>query len=88
MIKGEVIFKHVLITTNNYNFFNDFYTDMMSKLDEKKEFILKYGNILALDSLTNELSNVEENTYGFQFFKRLFKKLKLLFEEKIREKNY
>ena len=61
---------------------------MMSKLDEKKEFILKYGNILALDSLTNELSNVEENTYGFQFFKRLFKKLKLLFEEKIREKNY
>ena len=81
-------FKHVLITTNNYNFFNDFYTDMMSKLDEKKEFILKYGNILALDSLTNELSNVEENTYGFQFFKRLFKKLKLLFEEKIREKNY
>ena len=81
-------FKHVLITTNNYNFFNDFYTDMMSKLDEKKEFILKYGNILALDSLTNELSNVEENTYGFQFFKRLFKKLKFLFEEKIREKNY
>ena len=81
-------FKHVIITTNNYNFFNDFYIDMINKLEEKKEFILKFGNILALDSVTNELSTIEENTYGFQFFKNLFKKLRLLFEEKIREKNF
>ena len=71
-------FKHLLITTNNYSFFNDFYIDMMNKLEEKREFILKYGNILTLDSLTNELANVEEKTFGFQFFKRLFNKLKLL----------
>lgn len=81
-------FKNVLITTQNYNFYNDFYIDMMNKLEEKKEFILKYGNILTLDSLTNELSSIEERTYGFQFFKRLFSKLKLLFEEKIREKDF
>ena len=79
-------FKHVLISTNNYNFFNDFYIDMMNKLEERKEFILKYGNILTLDSLTNELSTIESNSFGFQFFKNLFSKLKLLFEETVREK--
>ena len=81
-------FKDHLITAQNYNYYNDFYIDMMNKLEEKKEFILKYGNILTLDSLTNELSCIEENSYGFQFFRTLFRKIKLLFEEKIREKNY
>lgn len=81
-------FKHVIITTNNYNFFNEFYIDMMQKLEEKKEFILKYGNILALDSLTNDLSSIQEKTFGFQFFKTLFGKLKLLFEEVVRQKDY
>ena len=41
-------FRHVIITTDNYNFYNDFYTDMLSKIEDKKEFILKYGNILKL----------------------------------------
>ena len=58
---------------------------MMNKLEERKEFILKYGNILTLDSLTNELSTIESNSFGFQFFKNLFSKLKLLFEETVRE---
>lgn len=81
-------FRHVIITTDNYNFYNDFYIDMMSKIEEKKEFILKYGNILNMDSLTQELANINEVTYGVQFFKRMFKKLSLLFEDKIREKDY
>ena len=81
-------FKHVIITTENYNFYNDFYIDMMNKLEEKKEFILKYGNILNMDSLTQELATINEVTYGVTFFKNLFKKLSLLFEDKIREKDY
>lgn len=81
-------FKQVLITTNNYNFYEDFKAHMLNKVAEKKEFILKYGNILTVDSITNELYKVEHHTYGFQFFKRLFKKLKLLFEETVREKEY
>ena len=81
-------FRHVIITTENYNFYNDFYIDMMNKLEEKKEFILKYGNILNMDSLTQELASINEVTYGVQFFKRLFKKLGLLFEDKIREKDF
>lgn len=80
-------FKDVLISTQNYNFYNSFCEDMLNKLEEKREFLLKYGNILDLDSITNELSAVQEQTYGFQFFKNLFSKLILLFEETFREKN-
>lgn len=79
-------FKHLLITTNNYSFFNEFYIDMMNKVEEKREFILKYGNILVPENLGKELSNVEEKTFGFQFFKRLFGRLKLLIEEAVRNK--
>ena len=81
-------FRHILINTNNYNYYNDFCSDMMNKLEEKREFILKYGNILALDSVTMELASVEQNTYGFKFFKKLFDKLKLLVEETFRQKEY
>lgn len=79
-------FKHLIISAKDYTFYNEFYVDMMSKIEEKKEFILKFGNITTLDSLTNELSFIEEKTFGFQFFKQLFGKLKLLLEERIREK--
>ncbi len=81
-------FRHLVITTDNYNFYNDFYADMMAKVEERQEFLLKYGDILDLDSVTYELAMVQEQTYGFQFFKRLFTKLKLLFEETFREKEY
>lgn len=81
-------FKNVLITTKDYNFYNEFYIEMTNKLEERKEFIQKYGNLLTSDSLTTELANVQENTYGFKFFKTLFGKLKLLFEEFVREKDF
>ncbi len=81
-------FRHLIINTQNYNFYNDFCEDMIDKLKEKKEFILKYGNILTYDSMMTELSSVKEHTYGFQFFKKLFSKLKLLFEEMFREKDF
>ena len=81
-------FRHLIITTKNYNYYNDFYADMMERVQEKKDFLLKYGDILDLDSITYELANIRENTYGFQFFKKLFSKLVLLFEETFREKEY
>lgn len=79
-------FKDLLINSENYTFFNDFYCQMMSNLDEKRETIKKYG-IINNFSLETSLSIIEEETYGFKFFKRLFEKIKLLFEEKLREKN-
>lgn len=81
-------YKDIIIDTQNYNFYNDFSQDLLERLNEKQEFILKYGNILTLDSVTTELSFIEQQTYGFLFFKRLFKKLKLLAEETFRQKDY
>jgi len=81
-------FKNELIYAENYNYFNEFYIDMTNRLEEKQEFIEKYGNILTIESITTELTSVRENTYGFQFFKTLFAKLKLLFEEFVREKDF
>lgn len=81
-------FNTLLINTENYNFYNDFCADMTRQVEEKKEFILKYGNILTLDSISRDLSSVKEHTYGFQFFQKLFDKLKLLVEETFRQKEY
>ncbi len=79
-------FKSVMINTKDYDFFDNYCADIVEKLGEKREFILKYGNILTIDSITKELARVEEHTYGFQFFKKLFHKLKLLIEDALREK--
>ena len=49
-------FKHLIINTDNYNYYNDFYRDMMNKLDDKREFIKKYGNITEFNNSLRELS--------------------------------
>ena len=81
-------FKHVLILTNNYNFYNDFYRDMMNRLEEKRVFFNKYGDAFSYENLSTDISILEEKTYGFLFFKKLFTKLKLLFEEFLRAKEF
>ena len=80
-------FKHVLIYTENYHFYNEYYRDMMNKLEEKREFILKYGELSSYETGT-EISIPEEHTYGFKFFKTLFSKLTLLLEDYLRAKDF
>lgn len=55
-------FKHLLINTENYDFFNQFYCEMMNKLDEKREYIKKYG-IITHSSTQNNISIIEEESY-------------------------
>ena len=76
-------FKDLLIDTEGYNFYNEFYRNMMNKLEEKRELVKKYGVLTFFE----DLALFENPTYGIEFFKKLFNKLKLLFEEKIRVKN-
>lgn len=80
-------FKHVLIDSESCHFYNDYYIDMMNKLEEKREFIAKYGEISSFD-IGTELSILEEHTYGFKFFKTLFSKLSLLLEDYLRAKDF
>ena len=81
-------FKHVLINAQNYHFYNEYYCDMMNKLEEKREFIKKYGSLFSYTNSQNDISILEEQTYGFKFFKTLFSKLKLLLEDYLRAKDF
>ena len=81
-------FKDYLIDTEGYNYYNQFYCDMMNRLEEKRELIKKYGNITFFEESNKNLTLLENPTYGIAFFKKLFSKLKLLTEEKIRAKDF
>lgn len=80
-------FKDLLIDTEGYNYYNEFYRDMMNKLEEKRELVKKYGVLTFFEESNKNLVLFENPTYGIEFFKKLFSKLKLLFEEKIRVKS-
>lgn len=80
-------FKDLIIDTEGYNYYNEFYRDMMNKLEEKRELVKKYGVLTFFEESNKDLVLFENPTYGIEFFKKLFSKLKLLFEEKIRVKN-
>ena len=81
-------FSKILISNDTYGFYNNFYCDMMSKLEEKREIIKAHGKITNLNNLQTDLINIQKETYGINFFQKLFGKLKLLFQnEKIKEKD-
>lgn len=80
-------FKDLLIDTEGYNYYNEFYRNMMNRLEEKREMVKKYGVLTFFEESNRDLVLFENPTYGIEFFKKLFSKLSLLFEEKIREKN-
>ncbi len=80
-------FNNLLFTTANYDFYSKFYYEMMNKLEEKEELINKHGVLNYLNDLQTDLLDLTKDQFGFNFFRRLFNKLKLLFEEAIREKN-
>ena len=60
---------------------------MMNRLENKRELIKKYGVLPISDEATKELSLVQNNFYSLSFLKKLFYKLSLLIEDKLREKN-
>ena len=80
-------FKDILINTESYTFFNDFYCEMMNKLEEKSKLIKEYGVLLHINELQTDLLNLQKEYYGLKFFRRLFAKIKLLFGESVKEKD-
>jgi len=80
-------FNEILINTDSYKFYNSFYCEMMNKLEEKSELVKKYGVLTYLNDLQTDLLDLERDNLSLKFFHRLFDKLKLLFEETIRDKN-
>ena len=80
-------FNELLINTDSYRFYNSFYCEMMNRLDEKRKLIKEFGVLNYLNDLQTDLLDLERDHFGLTFFRRLFHKLKLLFEEAVRDKN-
>ena len=80
-------FKHLLISNNSYTFFNDFYREMINKLEEKRELIKQFGILTHLTDMQLELLDLQKDHFGIGFFRRLFDKLRLLMEDAVREKD-
>ena len=53
-------FENLIITTENYNYFNSFYDDMMSKLEEKEEFLTELKGTSKIFGIKYDIDK-EEN---------------------------
>lgn len=72
-------FKNIIGTTDGYTFYNDFYRDLMNSLENKKEEILKYGEISLFKQECTALTIVDQTRERFGFIRTFIRKLKKLF---------
>lgn len=79
-IKRLYNFKNVIGSTDDYSFYNNFYVEMMSALDIKREKIEQYGEINLFESQTMALTIFKETKQSFAFFKTFISKIKKLFD--------
>lgn len=81
-------FKSLLISHENYHFYNNFFYEMTNNCDEKCK-LLNFRDLSSeyIENLQKDLLDIQKDTFGLSFFKKLFKKLKLIFEEKLRVKS-
>lgn len=71
-------FKNIIGTSEGYTFYNDFYCDLMNALENKKEEILKYGDISLFKQECTALTIVEQSKDTFRFVHIFIKKLRKL----------
>ena len=72
-------FKELLINTENYTFYNEFYCQMMEELDVKRELIKKYGVLNVFKDIRENLALIETRQESLNLFQVALKKLKELF---------
>lgn len=72
-------FKNLIGLTDGYTFYNDFYCDLMNALENKKEEILKYGEISLFKQECTALTIVDKSRERFNFIHLFITKLKKLF---------
>ena len=72
-------FKNLLISSERYMFYDNFYYYMLAKLDEKLEIIDKYGYIDCIANYQTEIIS-QPQILSIKYFRDLFAKLKILFE--------
>lgn len=72
-------FKNVIGITDGYNFYNTFYCDMMNALENKKEEILKYGELNLFKNECTALTIFRTPKSSLNFMHVFIKKIKKLF---------
>lgn len=72
-------FKNIIGTSDGYTFYNDFYRDLMNAFDNKKEELLKYGELSLFKQECTALTIVDQTKEKFAFVRTFIKKLKKLF---------
>ena len=72
-------FKNIIGTTDEYTFYNDFYRDLMNALENKKDEILKYGEISLFKQECTALTIVDQTREHFGFIRTFIRKLKKVF---------
>ena len=74
-------FQNLIGVTDGYEFYNNFYTQMMESLERKREYIEHYGeiNLFEPNNTTTALVAINNTKSSFAFVGIFFKKLKKLF---------
>ncbi len=80
-------FRNLLIKTDNYDSFSEFYTSMMLDISNKAYEIKQNGEITPVVE-NYDLNLIEDKSSPVALFKILIHKIKLIFEEKIRQKDF
>lgn len=72
-------FQTQLIHSDGYSFYNDFYCEMMEKLDVKRELIKKYGVLTQFKDIRENLDLIETRQESLNLFQLAIMKIKKLF---------
>lgn len=72
-------FKDVMGASNDYTFYNEFYRQMMSVVEEKKAYVEQYGEINLFENVNNGLMIVDNTKNSFSFVSMFISKIKKLF---------
>lgn len=72
-------FKDVMGASNDYTFYNEFYRQMMSVVEEKKAYVEQYGEINLFENVNNGLMLVDNTKNSFSFVSMFISKIKKLF---------
>ena len=76
-----------MIVEEGYNFYNEFYIQMMEELDKKRELIEKYGTLDVFKEIPENLSLVETRQEKLNLLQVAKQKLIKLFKLGQTEKN-
>ena len=71
-------FKDLIGSSDNYNFYNEFYIEMMNQVQNKKSYIEQYGEINLYEEINTSLMIVDKNKNLLPFINKFVSKLKKL----------